>query len=786
MDGRIAQLRCRYRVVTPHTSANQLAARLDRIAGDALMRACASAMERELGADDRVYVLRRVAAPLALAIDGSVTDEQLARRWGERVADAVARARHSGEALVSFADQSEYVARFAADLAGGQAWKHWYYIGFSALRSMAAAEAIGAVLREHQAELPTILAYLLQFGRLDAVLSVLDPPSTRRVWADLLNSGEIAAPEALRPLFAAALRLADALDLWAATPDAERLFHTYIETHPRAADWRDRGSLAQGIVAALRFLQRRGYLRPIERAGAVQVAARLDAALAAIDWADTAILQAHVLSMLDAPAQLRIALPQLTPRQHELLADLAVAGAQLKFDTDHPDSPANALRLYAALVAHAPRWAGDPLTSAVIQALLDAWAWLWRGQAAEALAWLQQGDLARACEQYPIDLRAEASRALALVAAFGAPALALIERFGGQPGGAGVSDRPVIGAGQADRPTSAQLSGAQTTGAPEQLSSHTQRAAWEGCDSACAGIFLLLRAALDLRLVRLVAEAGFSKRGDIEPLPALLLALAMHWAGTLAWANGRIDHGLSLFAGQTVAPTLLSLRTALIDAGRATWTGFQAALLNALAGLRLLRGNELHVRRIMLDGIPALVAGDPAADVWPLGSVLGTAADTSALLARWASSWEHATGDRPLIVVDDADVLELLQQAGAGGTLVELRAADPNVRLPEALSVLGYGALGEPATDLALALAANALLRIWARWLPRFASASTPYLLAQFVRRPGRIFTRSDGLLVELAPLPLDVVLELAGYLDTLEQSLWPGHGRIQFGLRGS
>jgi hypothetical protein len=76
-------------------------------------------------------------------------------------------------------------------------------------------------------------------------------------------------------------------------------------------------------------------------------------------------------------------------------------------------------------------------------------------------------------------------------------------------------------------------------------------------------------------------------------------------------------------------------------------------------------------------------------------------------------------------------------------------------------------------------------LRIWARWLPRFAQASTPFLLANFVRRSGRIFHDTDGLLVELEPLPLDVVLELAGYTAELEQSFWAGHGHVRFRLRG-
>jgi hypothetical protein len=99
---------------------------------------------------------------------------------------------------------------------------------------------------------------------------------------------------------------------------------------------------------------------------------------------------------------------------------------------------------------------------------------------------------------------------------------------------------------------------------------------------------------------------------------------------------------------------------------------------------------------------------------------------------------------------------------------------------------LRRGRLGIADHDLVVELAAATLLRLWARWLPGFSEASVPYLLEQFVRRPGSVRLDGDGLLVELEPRPLDVVLELAGYTSPLSVGS-PFDGRqVTFRLRRS
>jgi hypothetical protein len=73
------------------------------------------------------------------------------------------------------------------------------------------------------------------------------------------------------------------------------------------------------------------------------------------------------------------------------------------------------------------------------------------------------------------------------------------------------------------------------------------------------------------------------------------------------------------------------------------------------------------------------------------------------------------------------------------------------------------------------------LLRLWARWLRGFSRASVPYLLQQFVRRPGRIEMRTDEIVVTLRPAPLDPVLEMSGYLASTPPVPWLFDRRVSF-----
>ncbi len=789
MDGRIGHLYCRYRVLGTPGSAGLVADRLDRLARSQVAEAWAEALDQILGDDPTVYVLRRVQTGLALNADRALTDAHLAQRWGERLAGAVMRRiahdPDDGANLVCFADQADYVAHFITDLIEGRAWRRWFYGVFASLRPRSTGDALRAVLVDNGDHLPAILSFLYRYEALEKLLAYLDEATLRWLWSQGLGAYISAAPETTRPLFARALDLADRLGLWAKPrPQGEALFQAYLATGPPAADWRDGRGLARAVLDALRFLAGQGYLRRLDPAKVETFLARLEQALLDFDWLDADWLRAALLDLLAGSKRPETVLPVRptgygpTQRQRELLADLAAAlragGARL--DRGQPDSAANALRLYAWLVAHAPRWADDAMVTGLIQRLLAAWRWLEQiHPRAEALRRLRQGDIEGALGTLPETNRAGARAAFKFLADLGEPGLALVATLAGE-------ERP--------RPAAADT----------------------GIETQCAGVYLLLRAILDARLPVLVGGAAFPPQGTDARriagptrLEACLLALGLRWAGEPALVEEEIDPGLGPLVGLEVPPALAVLQAAWSGLGPANHSRFQAALLRILAGQRLVGGSTLHLYRVAVkDGVPVLVAGDGRGDLWPLGRVVETAAEVTGILAEWLEVWNEATGRRPAVVTYDqslADIAGLGLEAEAPDVVAvpEIRASGTSDALDEigrahqtgreallsALAALDHSRLDLPEVDLTLALTASALLRVWARWLRQFAISGVPYLLANFIRRPGRVTMDANSILVELEPGPLDVVIDMAGYTAELENVSWLGQRRVRFQLRG-
>jgi hypothetical protein len=82
------------------------------------------------------------------------------------------------------------------------------------------------------------------------------------------------------------------------------------------------------------------------------------------------------------------------------------------------------------------------------------------------------------------------------------------------------------------------------------------------------------------------------------------------------------------------------------------------------------------------------------------------------------------------------------------------------------------------------ARAAHLALMAWARWLQGLSGSTPAFLLVQLLRRGGSITIASDAVRVVIDPRPLDVVIELAGYLEPLERVPWLG-GRTLYMTRG-
>src|SRR5687768_6576946 len=90
--------------------------------------ALGAALEAALGEDPGVYVLRSLRADVAVDLAAREPDRLIAERWADRLAVVITRAiaDEDDECVARFADEAEFIARFAADLVDGVAWERWY------------------------------------------------------------------------------------------------------------------------------------------------------------------------------------------------------------------------------------------------------------------------------------------------------------------------------------------------------------------------------------------------------------------------------------------------------------------------------------------------------------------------------------------------------------------------------------------------------------------------------------------------------------------------------------
>lgn len=276
-------------------------------------------------------------------------------------------------------------------------------------------------------------------------------------------------------------------------------------------------------------------------------------------------------------------------------------------------------------------------------------------------------------------------------------------------------------------------------------------------ETACAGLFLLA---------------------------ALLLALGARCAGEDGVQAGQIDPGIARLAGLIEAPDWDVLRAqwaalTMVDHGR-----FQAALLQILAGRRLFGGDTMFLYQVDLDGIgPALVAGADSGRLWLMGQAPSPTPVTATIQA-WREEWQAATGVIPTIVTAEP-LLAALARLPDVLPPTDSAYHEGQEALVAAWAALSPGRLDLPQADLTVSLTAVSLFRLWARWLRQFAGSSIAYLLANMIHRAGHLLVADDVMVVEMAARPLDMVLEMAGYLDELERVPWLEPPRVRFKRRG-
>jgi hypothetical protein len=247
----------------------------------------------------------------------------------------------------------------------------------------------------------------------------------------------------------------------------------------------------------------------------------------------------------------------------------------------------------------------------------------------------------------------------------------------------------------------------------------------------------------------------------------LFLLIAFRINGKEAFVNEQLEEGLVLLAGMDQAPGSESIRACWPALAKSEHEKFQLALLQLVAGQRLLDPATMHVFQVdITEGKKALIAADESATTWPLACVVDRDDDIASIVSTWQSAWENATGVAPRVILDDCE-------PGRKAFL-------------DALQALDQGQTGNLNLDLTIGIVTCVLLRLWARWLRGFSNSSIPFLLENLIRRKGTISTGPDALVVQLEPRPLDLVVELAGYLSELERVLWLPGKRIKFSFKGA
>ncbi len=760
MDARIAHLHSHYRLVSAQVVAPELASRLDRVLRQVAVDHYEAALEQALAGDESVYVLRRVKARVTVALGSDATDAALAKSLGSNLAGAVMRAivRDDGESgnLVRFENHADYVAHFLVALIKGNDRGQWFYHAFAEFSALDRGSAINRVMLDNREHSPVILAYVHRYGELDALLAELNSATKRVLWPiDAHGPRDL---DVSRSLFLVALQFVDELAGWAQMPrDGEQLFRDYLKSAVPLSDWRDASSLAVAIQDVVRFLFQRGYLaRPQSETS--EFLSRLDKTLAGFDWLDQVWLRNSLIELFDKDSSSAIPLPlrsfcnRVTPRQQDLISSIARLVSDGKI-LNAADPRSSALKLFALLVADSPKWADDAAAKVMIENLMVARRALQAAtSAAGFVGCLQRQDIERAMSLVPLDQRDGAKEACRFLSSMGQPAISLLENLAGE------------------------------TELPELV----------GVESNCAGMALLLRSFVDVRLLTLPDECAYPAESELPRSSMLFLLIAMRVCGDGAVANGRLDEGLCLLTGMEKSLDLKIFSDWCSGSSASHHAQFQEALFTIAAGQRLVQPAIMQVFQVNLpDGNRAVIAADETGILWPLGRVLTADAEVETTVREWSSLWNDATGVQPRIIANDPNLSSLLESITHNSVLPrdedEQTAYDKGrAALLEAMGSLQQGQTGNPDLDLTTTIVACLLLRVWSRWLRGFSASSVPFLIDNFVRRRGRLLARADELFVELERHPLDLIVEMAGYLFDVEHVPWLSGGRVKFLQRGA
>jgi hypothetical protein len=711
--------------------------RLDGLARGPVAEALAAALDQVFADDPAVYVIRRLRVDCTMQVAGAGGDTDLARRWAGRLARAIVRMvhqEHDSSNVQRFADEADHLAAFVRAVLAGCGEDAWYFEAFASHRRPSAAETLMNAFEVRPALVPSVLRILHRCGKMGDLLDRLGEPAVDSLWRRGPLREAVPPPDAVRPLFAAALRLLERLaGIPVPRTQAEPWFLQFLAEAP-LVPWADGTQLVSGTLAALRFLVRQ------TRAVLSTDAQVRRAAVAAEPWLNAEDLLARLPGPTTEAAPPDPGAPPpavVSHRLRDLLADLRAVLADLPRLRLPLAESGTALRWYAALLTRRPEWANDATVALTIQSLLGAAARLAKAAAPrQALQDLRRGHTP-AIAQDP---------ALATVLGMGDAATHVVEAMLAR-----CDQLPVRGEASA-----------------------------EGVESACAGAFLLLRAVQDVRLAAVVRYAGYPTAGQPSPFAAFLVALLHRWAGS---DGEELDPGPGLLFAE--APR----RRAELAAA---WEG---ATADDHRRALLVLGKLLFAQRLFDDpgelcldwreesGTLVLTDREGLVPVWGRPAI--GRSEIPRLVRDGLADWASVAGKVPRLLIPQELADLPWQENGQTPYSSSALSLPAGAAGGAGLGALAAGGLGRADVDLTLALYAAGLVRVWARWLRNLGGSSLPYLLQHFVRRPGRVCRDDEGFRIELEPRPLDVVLQLSDYLAPLASVPWLDGQRVRFALRG-
>lgn len=542
---------------------------LNRMARTHLAAACEAAFDQVMSGDHAVYVVRQVAAKLAIASPSAALSEPIARGWAERIAGAATRVlAHGDEGIdfVRFEGQADFVARFLVDLVQPAAGRLWFYGAFRRYLELPMEEALVQILEDNSTVLNQILRLLRERGHLELILSKITAEGAIRVGGRArqpLTAG-LEAIDAYRPLLAAALGIAEALGAVVTAPPAGDLSWYYTLPGSVAApalppDWKDPIQLASCVAGILYYLNRAEFIRwPVKGPG-FNVARATEVLATRFDWLPLAWLIPRLSELwgpkdqtclIERPSESR----GPTPRQRQFLDVLYQLATEQNFTVDFTGLQVShdSLRIRSVLVAAAPQFAGDPQLLALLESIL--------------LARRTSGG-----STLPVPESAEVKRARIVVETLGPTAQAVVRALEGE-----------------------------TPAARTQTNAH-------GIATEFGALFLLTRGVIDLRLDAVLKSIGVTSSA---PFLAALAAKI---------GSGALDSAARCWAGYEGEDLWGDLSHFPIGP-------FQNALFRQVVAQRHVAPNRCGIEEIEWRGKPAAVCGDSNGIAWPLAS-LGTADD---------------------------------------------------------------------------------------------------------------------------------------------------------------